>query len=304
MEAKPLVAICVPVYNAEAYLERALDSLINQTYRNIVIICANDASTDGSADILEYYAQNDDRIKVITHEYNKGAGGGYNTCIDYALDNTNAEYICHLDNDDYCEPDMIAVFAETAVRTGADIVFANHWYFDNVETKLKRLSETVSYNTLTTLEETPSILEIDGYALWTKCIRADYARKARAEGVRFREVRGECYPDLGYFAKLAVHGAKFYYIDRAFVHYMIYTSSVTSKPKTLLPLIDEVNSIAEYYTARQLNGTAYAKAQAKFNILLFKGFIILYLNGNPPEELTTKLLAWQDRQVKSGNLKG
>lgn len=72
----PLISIIVPIYNVEKYLSKCLDSLVNQTYKNIEIVCFNDASTDNSLRILEDYAQKDDRIKVINSLTNVKQGGG------------------------------------------------------------------------------------------------------------------------------------------------------------------------------------------------------------------------------------
>ncbi len=75
----PLVSIIVPVYNVEKYLRECLDSLIAQTYRNIEIVCFNDASTDNSLKILNEYANNDCRIKIINSLTNVKQGGGVET---------------------------------------------------------------------------------------------------------------------------------------------------------------------------------------------------------------------------------
>ena len=63
-----LISVIVPVYNTEKYLTRCLDSIINQTFSDIEIICVNDGSTDGSADVLKRYAKLDKRIKIITQK--------------------------------------------------------------------------------------------------------------------------------------------------------------------------------------------------------------------------------------------
>ena len=78
-----LVSIIVPVYNVEKYLERCLDSIINQTYSSIEIILIDDGSTDSSGDICESYARLDSRITVI-HKKNAGLGMARNTALDVA----------------------------------------------------------------------------------------------------------------------------------------------------------------------------------------------------------------------------
>ena len=80
MNKKPKITIIVPVYNVENYLPKCLDSLINQTIKDLEIICINDGSTDKSLNILKEYAQNDNRIIVIDKE-NEGQG----ICRNYGI---------------------------------------------------------------------------------------------------------------------------------------------------------------------------------------------------------------------------
>lgn len=96
----PKVSIIVPVYNVENYLRKCLDSLINQTLKNIEIICINDGSTDNSLSILEEYASKDERIIVINQE-NAGVSSARNRGLEIAT----GEYIAFVDADDSVTPD-------------------------------------------------------------------------------------------------------------------------------------------------------------------------------------------------------
>lgn len=96
------VSIIVPVYNVEKYLKRCLDSLVNQTLKDIEIICVNDGSTDGSLAILDEYVRNDDRIVVINQE-NSGQSVARNRGIDVA----KGEYIGFVDSDDWVSEDYL-----------------------------------------------------------------------------------------------------------------------------------------------------------------------------------------------------
>ena len=92
------ISVIVPIYNDDKYLHECLDSLINQTFEDIEIICVNDGSTDGSLDILKQYESEDSRIKVISQE-NKGVGAARNVGIKKA----SGEYIYFIDSDDYLD---------------------------------------------------------------------------------------------------------------------------------------------------------------------------------------------------------
>ena len=111
------VSIIVPVYNKERFLRQCLDSLLDQTYRAIEIICVNDGSTDGSLEILQDYAERDNRIVVIDQE-NKGAGNARNAGIRIA----RGRYLQFLDADDFFEPVMIEKMLKKADAKDADIV--------------------------------------------------------------------------------------------------------------------------------------------------------------------------------------
>lgn len=97
-----LVSIIIPVFNVEKYLKEALNSAIDQTYKNIEIICINDGSTDNSMQILEEYAAKDSRIKILTQE-NSGLSAARNTGLNVA----KGEYIYFLDSDDYFDTELI-----------------------------------------------------------------------------------------------------------------------------------------------------------------------------------------------------
>ena len=95
-----MINIIVPVYNTATYLPQCLDSLVNQTYRDIEIICVNDGSTDNSPDILKAYAERDSRILVI-HQENLGLSDARNK----GLESARGEWVMFVDSDDWIGTD-------------------------------------------------------------------------------------------------------------------------------------------------------------------------------------------------------
>ena len=131
MKDQKLISVVMPVYNVEKYLREALDSVVNQTYRNLQIILVDDGSTDHSGIICDEYAAVDDRITVI-HQNNEGAGAAKNT----GLDHIKGEYLSIIDSDDYIESDMYEKMIDYMESYQADVVqclFRNVFVNRNVD---------------------------------------------------------------------------------------------------------------------------------------------------------------------------
>lgn len=120
-EKSPIISIIVPVYNAERFLARCLDSLVNQTYPNLEIICVNDGSTDHSREILEQYAANDTRINVLNKK-NSGPSSARND----GLAQVTGQYVMFLDSDDWMELNACEIAMNEIHNSGADVVFWNY----------------------------------------------------------------------------------------------------------------------------------------------------------------------------------
>lgn len=107
MVKNPKISIIIPVYNTEKYLKQCLNSLINQTYSNLEIICVNDGSTDGSLNILEDYSTLDKRVKVFTQE-NKGQSAARN----FGIEKSTGDYLSFIDSDDWVYLTLYQTFVD------------------------------------------------------------------------------------------------------------------------------------------------------------------------------------------------
>ena len=114
------VSVIVPVYNVELYLEECLDSIINQTFKEIEIILVNDGSTDSSSEIIEFYALKDSRIVILTQP-----NGGVSVARNTGIKKASGKYILFVDSDDTLLSNSIEVLYQKAEETGADIVIGN-----------------------------------------------------------------------------------------------------------------------------------------------------------------------------------
>lgn len=124
------ISVIIPVYNVEKYLVECLDSVINQTFTDIEIICVNDGSTDNSLVILENYANKDSRIKIISQE-NKGVSCARNTGIAFS----NGKYIYFIDSDDYLELDALNKLYNLAEDNSLDLIMFKLLNFNDEDGK-------------------------------------------------------------------------------------------------------------------------------------------------------------------------
>lgn len=125
----PQISVVVPVYNVEKYLMECLDSLANQTFEDFEVICVNDGSDDSSPDILEEYASEDERFKIVSQE-NKGLSGARNTGMNYI----KGRYLLFLDSDDWLELNALELLYNHANALNSEMVIFPYRYF-NQETK-------------------------------------------------------------------------------------------------------------------------------------------------------------------------
>jgi glycosyltransferase involved in cell wall biosynthesis len=126
-----MVSVIVPVYNVESYLEKCLDSIVNQTFRNIEIILVDDGSTDISHQIMEVYADKDQRVTLI-HQSNKGVSAARNT----GLFQAKGDYILFVDSDDYIIPETISTLYKRAIDTDAEIIIGKAFRFNHEGSKV------------------------------------------------------------------------------------------------------------------------------------------------------------------------
>lgn len=113
---QPLVTIVLPIYNVEKYLNKCVESVINQTYRNLEILMVDDGSPDGCARICDGWAKRDSRVRVI-HKQNQGLGMARNTGIEHAT----GDYICFFDSDDYIREDTVEKTVKKILEQQADM---------------------------------------------------------------------------------------------------------------------------------------------------------------------------------------
>lgn len=221
----PLVSAIVPVHNAARYLRETLDSLCNQTLREIEIICVENGSTDESAAILQDYAALDGRIRIITLPP-VGAGAARNKGIDEAC----GKYVSLHDADDLFEPDMLEVFYRRAEQYGADVVtglleaFYDDGRIDRMENQLaKEALKGVDIRSFCPSRDVPGhVFNLMPPWSWGKLYKREFLNKHNIRYLTIR--RGEDVP----FVYLSLYHARAVsVVDRVFTHYRQHSNSLS-----------------------------------------------------------------------------
>ena len=142
MENEPLVSVIIPVYKTQPYLPRCVNSVLNQTYRNLQIILVDDGSPDNCGKICDEFKENDSRVEVI-HTENKGVAAARNTGLLAA----KGEWISWVDSDDWIENDMIEYLLCNALKYRADVTVCGHNIFQEQKTYSNSVNEVTVYTT-------------------------------------------------------------------------------------------------------------------------------------------------------------
>lgn len=179
------VSVIIPVYNVESFLRECLDSIINQTLKEIEILCINDGATDNSPEILDEYSQKDSRIKVI-NQVNSGICEARNAGLSIAL----GEFVGFVDSDDTISPNFYEKLYNSAVNNNADIACASVLRGNKKKQKL-----LISYNSekiATTVKDKFELAGVPEHCyVWNKIYKKDSLQK---NSIEFK--RGIVYEDM------------------------------------------------------------------------------------------------------------
>lgn len=219
-----MVSIVIPVYNTSKYLSECLNSLINQTYENLEIVCVDDESTDNSLDILKRYAGVDSRIKVYSKKNDHK--GGAASARNFGLEKATGKYIMFLDSDDFFEIDMIEKMVEKAEKNQAEIVICGAQDFDDISQKVVGLNKKIEVDLAPNKEcfsyqDCPKyIFQIAEFIAWNKLFSL---KLIRSNNLFFESIP---ISDDQYLPALALVLAKrITIVDEHFINYRINTGT-------------------------------------------------------------------------------
>lgn len=271
-----LISIIVPIYNVEKYLEQCINSILNQSYKNIEIILVDDGSPDNCGKICDRYAKFDKRIKVI-HKKN----GGLSEARNFGLDIARGEYIVFVDSDDYIDIHMIEILLENIKKYDTDIVICNFNFFENINIIRRNLSKNIKtgiYNNIDIIKEYFLSSPIELVVAWNKI----YKRKLFDKDTHFPVNR--LYEDLATSYKLYFKSQKVCILDNKLYYYRKRENSIT-KSVSKRNIIDLINTIKESYIFAK--NYKLDKEAGQYIINMYYGLIILLYDNNLLEDSKT-----------------
>lgn len=221
------ISIIVPVYNTKEYLRRCIESIQNQTYDNLEIICVDDGSTDGSGEVLDELSREDNRL-VVVHTENGGVANARNI----GMLKADGEYIGFVDSDDYLDLDMFSQLVKGMDNPEVDIVTCRYYFdYNNGEIVPAVNQKEVPQNEIQALDFLPYMYERDIYKgvgayLWTKLFRTSLIKPdSQSLFLSFMtDITG--YDDVVFNAKAMLHCNKVVYINKPLYYYVQRENSI------------------------------------------------------------------------------
>ena len=291
------ISVVIPIYNVEKYLRQALSSVVNQTYRDLDIVCVDDGSTDNGLSIIKEYAAQDNRIQVVTQE-NQGTYIARQVGVNAA----QGDYIMFIDPDDWLELDACEKLSDFAKTSQADIIQYGAYVecegVDDEEARLRGIYLNAMVDSLTGSDAIMDACFVERTIAWNlncKMFKASVAKKAFSCLGKFRIITMEdCFASFCIFAFSQTYRS----IPLKFYHYRL-GSGISSKNKYTVEdfevvarsfqgLEDLERFITEY--PQLLNEKSINIARNEIRNLVVND-IFCYLNRLPR---TTDVMQWYD----------
>lgn len=226
----PKVSVIVPFYNVEGYIEKCLETLVNQTLQDIEIILVNDGSKDRSVNIVKKFQRNYPEKIVYLEKENGGLSDARNYAIPYA----KGEYIAFLDSDDYVEKDMYQKMYNLAVKEESDMVECDFcWEYPD---KTRKDVGEIYHGTKEMIEKIRVVA-------WNKLIK-----KEILEDTKIQFPKGYRYEDVEFTYKLIPYIKKVSFLKETCIHYIQREGSISnSQNERTREIFDVLEHVLQYY---------------------------------------------------------
>ena len=239
------VSVIVPVYNVEDYLGECLDSIVNQSLRNIEIICINDGSSDNSLDILNEYAKRDDRIKVIDQE-NAGLGASRNQ----GLINAKGKYVLFIDSDDYIDLTTLEKLYDNAISNDSDMVLYKFLKLNKNRISKRKVAFRIdeifgqrdySHFTFTYADVKPQVLN----TAFSACLKL-YKKEFLDSDDDFYFSTGTAFEDVLFHVKVMLNASRISFVPEYLYYYRFNQNSIVNTCENAFDILKVIDSVEEY----------------------------------------------------------
>ncbi|MEJ8741116.1 glycosyltransferase family 2 protein [Phocaeicola sp. HCN-6420] len=282
-----MISVIVPIYNVEEYLPACIESIINQTYKDLEILLIDDGSTDNSGKICDEYAKQDGRCIVI-HQQNKGLSGARNTGLDHAT----GEYISFIDGDDYIHPQMLEILYEALQKGDYDfsmVTFKQVWKYCKEDITVT-INNTFTANRLSLMKRLYNVndqklkwSEMNFQVVWNKLYKKSLISNLRFKqtGTEDTEFNNQVY--LKTNSALLVNVPLYYWVQRpsSITHQLINQNFINRAYSYLICLheIPVENNLYRAFCLQKLYKTIinirYRSEKTKWNNYTISQFLIL-----------------------------
>lgn len=214
-----LISVIIPVYNVEKYLNKCIDSIVNQTYKNLEVILVDDGSLDKSSQLCDEWAKRDNRINVI-HKVN----GGLSSARNYGLKISKGEYISFVDSDDWVDKNT---YQELLCHTKKDIDFVSFGVLEEYDTETYQILNSNNYQIYKQKQIFNRILDDNSVAGYV-CNKL--FKRSIIGNEKFDETLMSC-EDIDFCTRISVMCNSIIHVDAKFYHYRRRNDSMTGEYK-------------------------------------------------------------------------
>ena len=282
----PSVSIIVPVYNVEKYLEKCLNSLVNQTLKDIEIIIVNDGSSDSSEIIVKEYKKKYKNIIYVTKE-----NGGLSSARNFGMVYATGEYIAFLDSDDYTDKTLYEKMYKKAKETNSDYVECDfYWKYKDHQ------KEDIGFR----YKNKKEMFAKARVVAWNKLIKRDIIINNKLEFPM-----GLYYEDVEFFYKLLPHIKTFAFVEEPLIYYVQRETSIVNKQdRRTRQIFTVLDNVIEYYKKNNIYKEYEEEIEYTYSRLLLCSSLKRMLKVK--DKLTRELLikeTWQNLNKKFPNWK-
>lgn len=304
---QPKVSIVIPCYNVERYVRECMQSVVNQTLRDIEIICINDGSTDSTGEILREFANKDKRINLIEQ-----SNGGYGVAVNRGIAQAKGEYIGIVESDDFINPTMYEKLYTKAKQTNAELVKCNFFVYDshskikNEIYKIKKQNLDIAPNEIFHPLDFPQIFYFHA-SIWAGIYKADFIKQ-----IKLLETAGAAYQDFPFAMEILTKATKMAVIKEPLYHYRTefgQGNSMQTEPQKLMRHIEAtlqamkilsknylLDRVKEefFYNASLCNCSFFKKQNAKNRVIYAKRMYEIFMHYKNPQftHFEPKLKVW------------